>query len=65
MAEKTMDRYEVEPGCWIVSREGTSRSGDAMVDTVRALVEGVDRRLAAHDRARRGRRQALAGKAGR
>jgi len=56
MAEKTLDRYEVDPGCWIVSREGTSRSGDAMVDTVRALVESVDRRLAAHDRARRGRR---------
>ena len=35
-------RYEVAPGCWIVSSEGTSRSG-SMADTVRAIVEEADR----------------------
>lgn len=35
-------RYEVAPGCYVVSSRGPSRSG-SMTDTVRAIVEEADR----------------------
>lgn len=49
MTDDRLPRYQIAEGCWIVSSEGTSRSGDAMADTVRAIFAGVDQRLAERD----------------
>lgn len=43
MSERRPDRYEIAPGCYIVSSRGPSRSG-SMYDTVRAICEEADAR---------------------
>lgn len=43
MREPKLDRYEVEPGCFIVSSAGIPRT-PSMYDTVRAIVEEADAR---------------------
>lgn len=41
MSGNRLARHEVAPGCYIVSSAGTSRSGDTVADTVRAICEGA------------------------
>ena len=53
MAHPHPDFHETEPGCFLVSQRGPSRSGDAVVETVRALFADVDRRIAAREAVRR------------
>lgn len=55
MAHPHPDFHETDPGCFIVSQRGPSRSGasDVNVETVRALFAGVDRRSAQREAVRR------------
>ena len=44
MTDDRLHRHEVAPGCFLVSTEGTSRSGDTMRDAVRSICEGAVQR---------------------
>ena len=46
LERRRIERTEIAPGCFLVSSEGTSRSGDSIADTVAAICREADRRAA-------------------